>query len=175
MKLGMGSLISYDTGSSYILCKHLKHRIMTIQSTSLQQHYNDGHSQHTTLVSEKGCTLTAMHFSRGNSVKPCKRSASHAYNAHNEHAAVSVHPFSETSVVRWLCRIHLYHDVCMTFCNSWMDVMIMQHLISYAGWLYTIGGLDWWTGLVDWTTGPGLTCYAVNHDLEYTLKCFSAL
>ena len=83
MKLGMGSLISYengdpgspfsyDTGSSYILCKHLKHRIMTIQSTSLQQHYNDGHSQHTTLVSEKGCTLTAMHFSRGNSVNLAK-------------------------------------------------------------------------------------------------------
>ena len=61
------------------------------------------------------------------------------------------------------------HMSTVSFLQIWIKVskvsnIRLGHVASFQPlrsttiqWLYTISGLDWWTGLVDWTTG--LTCF----------------
>ena len=46
------------------------------------------------------------------------------------------------------------------FCGSVSSFIGIIIILGHV-WLYTIGGLDWWTELVDWTTG--LTDFHFKH------------
>ena len=46
--------------------------------------------------------------------------------------------------------VYLYHVTCRFDSHQLADSLTMNQ--QFAGGLYTIGGLDWSTGLVDWTT-----------------------